>query len=111
MAPTIAPHVLYAKIDQAAGTTTDVVADPGDGRQVVLLGVALSSDTTGTAKFHDDTGGGSIDLTGEMNLLAGSPLVVGFTNFPILKCTASQKLQLTTTQECNGWIAYTIDTA
>lgn len=110
MAPTYAPHIRFAAVDQAAGATTDLVADPGDGKQVVLLGVALSSDTTGTAYFHDNAGS-PVSHTGEMNLLAGSPLVVGFSGMPILRGTASQKLQLTTTQECNGWIAYTIDDA
>lgn len=112
MAPTIAPHIKYAAINQAAGATTDVVADPGDSKQVVVLGICLTSDTTGTVLFHDDIADpGPTSLTGEMNLLAGTPLVIGFSPFPLLKGTASQKLQITTTQECNGWIAYTIDTA
>jgi len=104
----IGTNVRHAAINQSGAATTTLVADPGDGLAIVVLGIVLSSDTTGTALFQD---GAATALAGEVNLLAGSPLVVGFSGVPVLRVTASESLQLVTSQECNGWIAYTIDTA
>lgn len=106
----ICNHVQYASINQSGAATTDLVADPGDGKRIVVLGMILTCDTAGTIYFHDDAAS-PVSFTGEMYVLAGTPLAAGYNGMPLFASTSSQKLQCTTTQEFNGVIAYTIDTA
>lgn len=96
-------------INAPAGNT-DLVAAPGVGLKIYVIGVVFSVDTAATTvKFTEGTG--PTDLTGTMEFPDGGGLVaVGANDTVVLATnTANSKLTITTaTGAARGWLRYYI---
>ncbi len=98
---------MQVAIDQTAAGSTDVVAAPGAGLKIYVVGAVLSMSAAGTVKFQEGTG--PTDLSGEIDFPAlGGMVTIGNGIDPILQTnTANAKLTiLTTTGAANGWLRY-----
>lgn len=91
-----------------AGTagSQDLVAAPGAGLKIFVVGFLVELETTGTLKFTEGTG--PTDLTGTLDITADTPFSVFGSGFPILQTnTANAKLSLVTaTGAPRGWLRY-----
>jgi len=96
-------------ITQGGAGAIDLVAAPGAGLKVFVVAYVVAIATTGQVQWFEGTG--PTALSGNMNLLAGTPhIVVGNGMSPVLQTnTANVKLTLTsTTGIATGYIRYFI---
>lgn len=82
----------YVPIAQGAAGTTQLMAATA-GKRSKLMGLLITISVTGTVKFIDGAG----DLTGAMNLVAGTPLFVPAGAFPIAQGAINSALSLVST--------------
>lgn len=105
--------VSTAAIDAAKDGTRDLIAAPGTGKSLWILGLyAKGSAGDGTAKFQDGAGTpvamtgllpGDIDASPEVfNCVSSWPTA------PLFKCTSNMKFQvvLTANMDLDGWVMY-----
>jgi|GEM_PF-4516173 len=89
-----------AAISNVMGQTT-IVAAPGAGRAIIVVGYHLSLDGAGEYQWHS----GSTALTGAVELAADTPDAAQF-----LACGANEALKLTCTgAPGNGHVSYYIE--
>ena len=113
MPSTLAPHIRTVKIAQVAtpAAIDELIADPGDGYQIVVLGISLSLHLAGSFQFLDSAAS-PVALTGDITLATNGVYTAGFTGMPLFRCTASEPLRfVSTTGAANGFVTYTIDAA
>lgn len=113
MPATLAPNIQTVKIAQGstAAAIDELIADPGDGKQIVVLGICLTMQAAGSVQFLDSASS-PVALTGDITLATNGSLIVGFTGMPLFRCTASEPLRfVSTTGAANGFVTYTIDNA
>lgn len=101
--------IIQVAIDQSVAGSTDVVAAPGAGLKVYVVGVTVSLSAAGTIRFTEGTG--PTNLTGDLDVaLAGGFVTFGDgANVVLQTNTANSKLTLTSTGgAANGWLRYYI---
>lgn len=92
-----------AAITQAGAATTELVAAPGAGKQIVVHGY-LFTNASGTAIFKS----GTTALTGAITS-GGHP--VSIEGYQILRCASNEALNLVTSAAAAfGHLKYTIET-
>jgi hypothetical protein len=90
-----------------AAATTDIVAAPGAGLKVYVVGINLTVDTASTTiQFTEGTG--PTNLTGAMEFPDGGGMIVNGGETVVLQTNvANSKLTLVTaTGGAKGWIRY-----
>lgn len=87
----------YAAITNVT-TIATIVAAPGAGRRLVVLGFTLSLDAAGEATWSS----ASTALTGAMELVADTPLSA-WSSAGVLLCAENEALRLTATTAANGF--------
>lgn len=87
--------MLYAyDTNAAAQTATELVAAPGAGKQIVVVGVTVSSIVDDTWTFHDEDDTG---LLGPLQLLAKTTVPVAHGDADVFVVAANKALEYTTT--------------
>lgn len=105
---TIGIGIQNASFDQGAAGTTDLIAAPGAGKVIKVLGYVIASSAAGTVKLIDST---PTDITGAMPIAANGSIVVQGRH-QVGVCAANTKLQLVSaTGACKGNVTYIIDSA
>jgi hypothetical protein len=84
-------------------TITTIVAAPGAGYRIVVLGYKLQLDTDGEYLWSS----ASTALTGTMELAADAP-DGAFFGAGIFACAPNETLRLTATTPANGWVRYVV---
>lgn len=104
-----ADQILTASFDQGAAGTTDLIAAPGAGLHIVLLGILAAFDAAGTAQLRDST---PTAITGVMPVAANGNIIATPGNLPLGRCAANTKLQIVTaTAKAKGVVIYAIEAA
>lgn len=101
--------ITQVALDQGVAGSTDLVAAPGAGLKVYVVGIVVALSAAGTVRFTEGTG--PTNLTGDLDLaLAGGFVSIGDGANVILQTnTANSKLTITSTGgAANGWIRYYI---
>ena len=97
-----------AVVNAAAGDQREVVAAPGENKQIWLMGYRLSADgSSGT--WHWESG--STDKTQDSHILAKASIVRDVNNpeLPLFKCGTNQALNLfPTTVSLSGGVRYVV---
>lgn len=99
-------------VDCAADTDTqELVADPGDNKQIWVYGLAGTADVAGSIKLWDNAGARNA-MSGDMPVGANGGIVIppsGNFSQPWIKVTTSQALDMqTTTCAFDGLLTYAI---
>ena len=98
----VSVHTVAISVDQP--DTDTVIADPGDGYKIVILGGTLTGAGAASVQFHHTAGGGSNPLTASMTLASGTQYQV-----PPLIAPASQPVLLQAgTNHIRGSLVYAI---
>jgi hypothetical protein len=108
----VARTITQVAVTQGAAGSTDLVAIPGTGLKIYVVGIVLVGDAGGTVKFTEGTG--PTDLTGAIPVAAnGGFVVISNDDTPILSTnTANSKLSLVSvTAKVFGWVRYFVDAA
>lgn len=102
--------ITQIEIDQSAAGAVDLVAAPGAGLKIYVVGIVLSNSHSASGTFKFTEGTGPTDLTGDLQVIAGGGFVVGNGADVILQTnTSNSKLSLsTTTAFMDGWLRYFI---
>lgn len=98
--------ITQVAIDQAGAGSTDVVAAPGTGLRIFVVGYVVGITANGTIVWNEGTG--PTALSGAIPVAANSGLVVGNGAAVILQTnTANSKLTLTSTGGAvDGYLRY-----
>lgn len=75
----------------AAGATTTIIAAPGAGKAIRVLGGSVTVNAAGTAQWFHTAASGGNELTGVMTLAAGAFCPLGYWELPentLLCCQA-----------------------
>lgn len=86
-------------------TNTIIVAAPGAGRRIVVLGYKLHLDTDGEYTWLS----AATALTGAMELTADTPDGAFCGSLGVLECGVNEALRLNPTQAANGWVRYAVE--
>ena len=98
--------VQRVSVNQAAAGTTEVVAAPGAGYHIEVVGYVLSMTPAGTGQWKSAT----TELSGNMPLSAAHSSVMGSEDLPLLVCAANEALNLVTvTGAADGFVLYQIE--
>ena len=93
-------------INQAAAGALAVVAAPGAGYHIEVVGFSLSMTPAGTVLFES----GTTDLTGNMPWAAAAVTVMGTEDAPVMVCADNEALNMTSvTGAADGFLLYTIE--
>jgi hypothetical protein len=85
--------------------SSDLVAAPGAGRQIVVLGYMLTSDGNGEVTWRS----GTTAMSGAMEIIADTPLSDRDPDLGVLRCAANQALNLLpVTAVVNGYVRYAV---
>lgn len=85
------------------GGVDALVAEPGAGRRIIVLGWLVSLDAAGELSWYS----ASTAITGAMELLADSPIGMS-SPLGALACAANEPLSLLGTTAANGYVRYVI---
>lgn len=103
--------VTQIAVAAGAAASTDLVAAPGAGLKIYVVGMVLVQKAVGTLKFTE--GVGPTDLTGVIDEAAAGGFVVFDNGNVVLQTnTANSKLSIVTAgagANANGWLRYFID--
>src|SRR5262245_22596324 len=102
--------VTQVVVTQAGAGATDLVAAPGAGFRIHVVGIFIVLDAAGSIKFTEGTG--PTDLTGVITVATnGSLNMFSDSNWPVLSTnTTGVKLSMTTaTGKAFGWIRYYVE--
>jgi hypothetical protein len=86
-----------------AGGVNPLIAEPGSGRRIVILGYTLSLDANGELSFYS----GATAKSGAMEVLADTPLCRD-SEHGVLRCAVGEPFSMLATTACNGHIEYAI---
>ena len=92
-----------AEIDGVT-TVTSVIAAPGEGSRVLIVGLALTLDAAGEVTLQSAT----TDLVSAMELLDSTSLVLPVTELGWFLCGDNEAFRLTSTTAANGTVRYRI---
>ena len=84
-------------------TVTPIVAAPGAGYRIVVLGYLLTLDAAGEYSWSS----ASTALMGTQEVTADTP-VGAFASTGVLHCAENETLRLTATTAANGFVRYVI---
>jgi hypothetical protein len=90
-------------------TAAAVIAAPGEGRKIIVIGGALSMATAGTITL--DTTEANSEIIDAMPLGAGVPLLLNVADHAHFEVGENLALRLTATQACSGYLRYVITRA
>lgn len=95
-----------AAVSTAASGATQIVAAPGAGKRIRVLGFGLVAAGAVTAKWQSAAN----DLTGAMSLVTGTPLTGPATPGGILDCNANEALNISLggAVQASGWVSYVV---
>ena len=96
------------QVSVAGHTTGQLIAAPAAGRRIVVVGFLIALDAAGEFYFENGTSG--TDCSGPIEVLADTP-VGAFSGMGVLALDEAQRLDIESTQACNGWIRYVITSA
>lgn len=103
----------YAAISYATASTGELIAAPGEGKRLRILGYLLVAAGAVVATLKS----GSTALTGAMTLATGTPMVVppGGTKIdrlPCMECGTNEAFNLTLggAVQVSGWVVYEVVT-
>lgn len=86
-----------------AHTTGTVVAAPGAGYRIVVIGWLLSLDSIGEIQWLS----AATPITGAIEVAADTPIGMS-ASFGALACAENEALSLEATQACNGHARYVV---
>lgn len=98
-------HNDILQVSVAGHTTGQLIAAPEAGRRILVVGFLISLDAAGEFYFENGTSG--TDCSGPIEVLADTP-VGAFSGMGVLALDESQRLDIESTQACNGWIRYVL---
>jgi hypothetical protein len=87
-----------------AGGVAGIIAQPGAGKRIVVLGYQFSPDANGEVTFYS----GLTALSGAMEILADVPLQV-FNEDGVQVCAPNEPWSMLATQAANGYVTYVIE--
>lgn len=100
--------VQVAPINLAASGT---IVAPVAGKRIFVHGLFLTLNAAGTIQFQDVSGSATVNLTPAISLALGTPLELGWQNYPWLTCGVGDALVgvIATATQVSGRIMYTQD--